>query len=44
VRYNSPEWGYAVLGIAGSATVGMLMPINALLFGSIISDFYLTGG
>lgn len=40
--YNRPEWPFLGLGIVCSAVLGLVMPIFALLLGSIIAVFFKT--
>ena len=42
LSYNRPEWHWLVLGLAGSAFMGLVMPIFAYSLSSVIAVFFVT--
>lgn len=42
MSYNRPEWHWIVLGLAGSAFMGLVMPIFAYSLSSVIAVFFVT--
>ncbi len=42
LSYNRPEWHWIVLGLAGSAFMGLVMPIFAYSLSSVIAVFFVT--
>lgn len=39
-KLNKPEWPYLVMGVLASAGAGVVMPIFAIAFSSILAVFY----
>ena len=42
LSYNRPEWHWIVVGLAGSAFMGLVMPIFAYSLSSVIAVFFVT--
>lgn len=42
-QYNKPELGYMLLGALGAIVVGMLPPLEGVLFGELTANFFTKG-
>lgn len=40
LRYNRPEWPYLLLGSLAAATLGVMMPVFAIIFSSVLALFF----